>query len=97
MAWKFLSFIYKSKWNKLIANKNNKTFKQCISSQFNMKPTKNIVNNNLSKDKQTNISRISRISLLISPMSRLKKVDLIYFIFLFIFYFILYLFYIFYF
>ena len=97
MAWKFLSFIYKSKWNKLIANKNNKTFKQCISSQFNMKPTKNIVNNNSSKDKQTNISRISRISLLISPISRLKKVDLIYFIFLFIFYFILYLFYIFYF
>ena len=57
-----------------------------------MKPTKNIVNNNSSKDKQTNISRISRISLLISPMSRLKKVDLTYFIFLFIFIFIFYLF-----
>lgn len=58
MAWEFLSSIYKSRWNKLIANKSDKTFKQCISFQFNIKPTKNIVNNNSSKDKQANISRI---------------------------------------
>ena len=58
IAWKFLSFIYESGWDKLIANKDNKTFRQYISSQFNMKPTKNMINNNLSKDKQANILRI---------------------------------------
>ena len=57
-AWEFLSFIYESGWDKLIANKDNKTFRQYISSQFNMKPTKNMINNNSSKDKQANILRI---------------------------------------
>ena len=31
-AWEFLSFIYESGWDKLIANKDNKTFRQYISS-----------------------------------------------------------------
>jgi len=52
IAWEFLSFIYESGWDKLIANKDNKTFRQYISSQFNIKPTKNIIKNNSSKDKQ---------------------------------------------
>ena len=30
VAWKFLSTIYKFSWNKLIANKDNKSFKQYI-------------------------------------------------------------------
>ena len=30
IAWKFLLAIYQSSWDKFIANKDNKTFKQCI-------------------------------------------------------------------
>ena len=30
IAWKFLLAIYQSSWDKFIANKDNKTFRQCI-------------------------------------------------------------------
>ena len=51
MAWKFLFVIYESSEEKLMAKKNNKSFRQCILSQFNKIPTKNITTNKLSKGK----------------------------------------------
>jgi len=59
MAWEFLSAIYKSGWNKLTANNDNKTFRQCISAQFNRTPTNNMPTKEIFKSKQANISRIS--------------------------------------
>jgi len=59
VAWKFLFAIYKSSWNKLIANKNNKYFKQYMFLQFNKTPTRSITTNKLLKSKQANILRIS--------------------------------------
>jgi len=58
VAWEFLFAIYKSSWNKLIANKNNKSFKQYMFLQFNKTPTRGITTNKLSKSKQANILRI---------------------------------------
>jgi len=39
-------------------NKDNKSFKQCISAQFNRSILNKNTSNNISKDKQANISRI---------------------------------------
>ena len=50
-AWKFFSFIYESSWNKLIANEENKTFRQHISLQFNKTYTNNMTSNKLLKEK----------------------------------------------
>ena len=36
-AWVFLSSIYESGWDKLEENKDKKSFRQCLSSQFNRK------------------------------------------------------------
>jgi len=58
VAWEFLFAIYKSGWNRLTANNNNKTFRQYMSSQFNKTSTNNTTTNKLSKDKQANVSRI---------------------------------------
>lgn len=43
-AWKVLTVIYKSGWNKLTANNKEMLFRQCISSQFNKKPAKTDTN-----------------------------------------------------
>jgi len=50
MAWKFISAIYESSWDKLIANKENMTLKQCIFTQFNKTPS-NKTSFNLDKGK----------------------------------------------
>jgi len=42
----------------LTANKDNKSFRQCVVSQFNVKTTKNITYN-LAKRKQANILKVS--------------------------------------
>jgi len=63
VAWEFLSVIYESRWDKLIANSDNKSFRQCVSSQFNKTPTKNITTKKLFKGKQANTSRVSCQSL----------------------------------
>jgi len=50
------------KWDKLIANKNNRLFRQCIALQFNAKASKNYLNNKqfiLNNSKQANVSKIS--------------------------------------
>ena len=60
--------IYESSWDKLIANKKNKLFRQCISTQFNKSTLNKKIPSNMSKDKQANVFRIS---LLILP--RLSK------------------------
>ena len=60
IVWKLLSAIYKSEWDKLVANQNNKSFRQCVSAQPNKKPNKNNIPNNepKGKDKQANVSKI---------------------------------------
>jgi len=58
VAWKFLSVIYESRWNKLIANNDNRSFRQCVFLQFNKIPTKNITTKKLFQGKQANISRV---------------------------------------
>jgi len=50
-AWEFLSTIYKFGWNKLIANKDNRSFRQYVFLQFNKTPTKIITTSKLSKGK----------------------------------------------
>jgi len=40
MAWNLISSIYKSGWNKLMANKNNFTFCQCIAAQVKSRENK---------------------------------------------------------
>ena len=59
VAWKFLSVIYKASWDKLAVNKNNKSFRQCVSAQFNKMPGKIMFPNKSVKGKQVDISRIS--------------------------------------
>jgi len=53
--------IYEVGWDKLPVNKNQRSFRQCISAQFDKMPTKstnNLNQSNISKEKQTSISRI---------------------------------------
>jgi len=55
-ACDFLLSIYESGWDKLTANKDNRSFRQYIASQFNMKIIKsnainNSAKNNLAKGK----------------------------------------------
>ena len=55
--------IYESGWDKLVANKDKNSFRQCISVQFNKKPFNNIpikslLPNKLVKGKQADIFRI---------------------------------------
>ena len=57
-AWKFLSAIYKFRWNKLTANNKDMSFRQCVSSQFNKTLIKNTTTYKLTKDKQANVLRI---------------------------------------
>jgi len=57
-AWKFLSAIYKSSWNKLMANKDNKSFRQYMLLQFNKTLIRNTTTSKLSKGKQADILRI---------------------------------------
>ena len=59
VAWKFLSAIYEASLDKLAVNKNNKSFRQCVSAQFNKIPSKIIFSNKSVKGKQVDISRIS--------------------------------------
>ena len=66
VAWNFLSSIYKSGWDKLTANKDNRSFRQCISFQFNVKTMKNTTYNNLAKRKQANILRVP-LSIFLRP------------------------------
>ena len=40
-VWDFLLFIYELRWDKLIANKDNKSFKQYVTLQFNVKVPNN--------------------------------------------------------
>ena len=37
VAWTFISAIYKSEWNSLIANKDNQSFRQKFASKFSPK------------------------------------------------------------
>ena len=57
-AWKFLSAVYQFRWKELIANKDNRSFRQCVSLQFNKIPTKNITTSKPAKNKQADISRV---------------------------------------
>jgi len=59
VAWKFLSVIYEASLDKLAVSKNNKSFRQYVSAQFNKIPSKIIFSNKLVKGKQVDISRIS--------------------------------------
>ena len=60
VAWNFLLAIYKSGWDRLVANKKQKYFRQCISVQFNRKFSNNSVPKEESKgkDKQASVFRI---------------------------------------
>ena len=57
MAWEFIIAIYKSGWDRLIANDKNRTFKQYILSSFN-KITTLTLKLMKGKGKQADISRI---------------------------------------
>jgi len=45
-AWDLISAIYNSGWDKLVADDNSRTFRQCVASQFNrLNPTDSKTNN----------------------------------------------------
>ena len=54
-AWNLITAIYKSRWNKLLADNNSRSFHQCIAAQFN----KN--NNPLPKATKMSPTTISKI------------------------------------
>ena len=56
-AWKFISAIYESGWDKLTANQNNNSFRQYVSLQFN-KISNNRTTTKPIKRKQADMSRI---------------------------------------
>ena len=60
-AWEFILAIYKAGWDKIIANANGKSFRQCVSSQFNR--NKVMVN----KDNNGKLANISKVPPLIPP------------------------------
>jgi len=72
-TWEFLSAIYEFSWNKLTANNKNMSFRQCVSSQSNKKPTNNVPISKPTKGKQANISRISLLISLKPNKSILDK------------------------
>ena len=51
VAWEFISALYKSQWDNLIADKNGLLFRCKIKAQFNPPLLRNIVSN---KSKNTN-------------------------------------------
>ena len=60
-AWEFLTAIYEVDWDKLPVNKSQRSFRQCVSTQFNKmptKPTNNSNQSNMPEEKQANISKI---------------------------------------
>ena len=61
-AWDLISAIYNSKWDKLVADNNSRTFRQCVASQFNRVNPTNSKTGNLPYP-----ANISRISPLIPP------------------------------
>jgi len=65
-AWNFILSIYESRWDKLNANKNGNSFRQCVSSQFKTKILKNISDNNQVLSKQDKQAKVSKVSLSIS-------------------------------
>jgi len=42
----------------MVANKDNRLFRQCMASQFSVKSMKNTTQNSSDKDKQANISKV---------------------------------------
>ena len=59
-AWVFLSSIYESGWDKLEENKDKKSFRQCLSSQFNRKLSTSFSQKkeDKGKGKPANISKV---------------------------------------
>ena len=47
--WKFISSIYKAGWDKLLANNDHKSFRQCISIQLNNNESSNLMKNQSQK------------------------------------------------
>ena len=58
VAWDFLLAIYESGWDKLTANKDKDSFRECVSVQFNRKPFNNTTLRKKDKGKQASFSRI---------------------------------------
>ena len=58
VAWDFLLAIYEFGWDKLTANKDKDSFRECISVQFNRKPSNNTTLRKEDKGKQASFSRI---------------------------------------
>jgi len=61
VAWEFISSIYKSGWNALTTNKNNRTIKQNVVFKYSLKinSIKPIKRTKQSKDKQIEVVKLS--------------------------------------
>ena len=75
MAWDFISSIYESGWDKLTANKNNNSFRQCISAQFKPKDPKFNKGNGTDLSKSGIKADVSRISPPIPPRPSKKFLE----------------------
>ena len=75
IVWNFLLAIYESGWNKLVANKEQKSFRQGVSMQFNRKSLNNSVlkEESKGKGKQASIFRIFPLIFLWFSKSVLAK------------------------
>ena len=60
VVWNFISTIYKSKWDSLITNKDNRTFKQQVASKFTSKiqETRSTTKDNKSTDKPVSFTKL---------------------------------------
>ena len=69
-TWKFISSIYEVEWDVLETNKNNRTFRQNISSKFTSKS--NIIKP-VKKSEQSKKKQLEAIKLLSPILVRLPK------------------------
>ena len=64
-AWGFISSLYKSEWDKPIADSNNHFFRYKVKAQFTQKTNKG---SNIKKGKKSNVNKLALISKLSSPI-----------------------------
>jgi len=74
-AKNFILFIYKSGWNKLTVNKDNKSFRKCALVQFKLRRPMNNTGNNKKLAKSGKKAKVFRVPPSISPKLSKKVLE----------------------
>ena len=67
--------MYKSGWNELTTNKDNKSFRKCVLAQFKPKGPMNNIGNNKESAKSGKKAKVSRVPPSISPKPSKKVLE----------------------